>query len=333
MKRLVIILTIILALLGATVYANVWWRQVNTPVSETQDFQDFLIVRGSSANRIGNNLEEEGLIQNALAFKIYSQVTGKSKKIQAGEYRLSPHMRLSEIVNQLTQGPLELWVTVPEGLRREQVVERFINALDKSGEEATTFRQEFLAESEGLEGYLFPDTYLFPKTASGSAVVIKLQTTFDTKIAEFEEDIAESDLSLKEIITLASIIERETKTDEERPIVAGILINRLEEGMALQADATVQYTAATIDCEGVVDCEWWPTVTRADLDIDSLYNTYEYPGLPPSPIANPGLSSLRAAINPSNTDYFYYIHEPSGQIHYARTLDEHNANVRRYLGK
>ena len=333
MKRLAIILTIILALLGVVIYANLWWRQVNTPVSGTQDFQDFLIVRGSSANRIGNNLEEEGLIQNALAFKVYSQVTGKSKKIQAGEYRLSPHLSLAEIVNQLTKGPVEVWVTVPEGLRREQVVERFISGLGKEGEDAITFRQEFLVESEGLEGYLFPDTYLFPKTASGSAVVIKLQTTFDTKIAGFEEGVAESDLSLKEIVTLASIIERETKTDEERPIVAGILINRLEEGMALQADATVQYTTATIDCEGAVECDWWPTVTRADLDIDSLYNTYEYPGLPPGPIANPGLSSLKAAINPSNTDYFYYIHEPSGQIHYAETLDEHNANVRRYLGK
>lgn len=333
MKRLVIILTIIFALLGAIVYANIWWRKVNAPVSQTQEYQDFLIVRGSSAIRIGNDLEEEGLIQNALAFKIYSQVTGKSKRIQAGEYRLSPHFSLAEIVNQLTKGPVEVWVTVPEGLRREQIVERFISGLGKDGEDAITFRQEFLAESEGLEGYLFPDTYLFPKTVSAATVVNKLQTTFDTKIADFEEGIEGSDLTLEEIVTLASIIERETKTDEERPIVAGILINRLEQGMALQADATVQYTAATIDCEGTISCEWWPTVTRADLDIDSLYNTYEYPGLPPGPIANPGISSLRAAINPANTDYFYYIHEPSGQIHYAETLDEHNANVRRYLGK
>jgi UPF0755 protein len=333
MKRLVLILISIFTLLGAIVYGNVWWRNVNMPISKNQEFQDFLIVRGTSANEIGNDLEEEGLIKDALAFKVYSQITGKSKKIQAGEYRLSPSMTLSEIVNQLTLGPVELWVTIPEGFRAEQVAERFIDILGKEGQEATTFRQEFLAEADGFEGFLFPDTYLFPKTIEASSVVSKLRSTFDARIAEFEEDIAASSLTLDEIVILASIIERETKTDVERPVVAGILINRLEEGMGLQADATVQYAVASVECQGESGCEWWPTVTRQDLELASPYNTYKYRGLPPAPIANPGTSSLRAAIYPEETTYFYYLHEPSGQIHYAETLDEHNDNVRRYLGR
>lgn len=333
MKRLLIILIVILSFLGTGVFANVWWKRVNTPVSTNEAFQDFLIVRGSSANRIGNDLKEEGLIRNAFAFKAYAQITGKSKRIQAGEYRLSPNMSLSEIVNQLTKGPVEVWVTIPEGLRREQIAEKFVSGLGKEGEEADLFRQEFLDESEGLEGYLFPDTYLFPKTASASSVVGKLRDTFDMRLADYEDDIAESELGLKEIVTLASIIERETKTDEERPIVAGILLNRLEIGMGLQADATVQYAVASQECAGSADCEWWPTVEKEDLEVSFAYNTYKYRGLPPGPIANPGLSSLKAAISPEESDYLYYLHEPSGEVHYAETLDEHNTNVRRYLGK
>jgi UPF0755 protein len=333
MKRLLIILIVILSFLGAGIFANVWWKRVNTPVSTNEAFQDFLIVRGSSANRIGNDLKEEDFIRNAFAFKAYAQITGKSKKIQAGEYRLSPSMSLSEIVNQLTKGPVEVWITIPEGLRREQIAEKFINGLGKEGEEEDVFRQEFLGESQELEGYLFPDTYLFPKTASASSVINRLSNTFDMRIADYEDDIAESEFTLKEIVTLASIIERETKTDEERPVVAGILLNRIEIGMGLQADASVQYAVASQECAGNVDCEWWPTVEKEDLEISSLYNTYKYRDLPPGPIANPGLSSLKAAINPKGSNYFYYLHEPSGEVHYAETLDEHNANVRRYLGK
>jgi UPF0755 protein len=331
MKRLVILLTIVLVLLGTSIYASAWWRKVNKPVSQAQSHQDFLIVRGSSANRIGASLQDEGLIRSSFAFKVYSQITGKSKSIQAGEYRLSPDMSLSEIVDQLTKGPLEVWVTVPEGLRMEQIVERFVRGLGKEGQEAVLFRQEFLSEAGELEGYLFPDTYLFPKTATATAVVNKLRSTFDTRMAKYQKDIEKNSLTLDEIVTLASIIERETKTDEERPVVAGILLNRLDEGMGLQADATVQYAVATEDCTSKTECDWWPTVTGQDLEISSPYNTYKYRGLPPGPIANPGTSSLEAAINPEKSDYFYYLHEPNGQIHYAETLDGHNANVRRYL--
>jgi UPF0755 protein len=135
-----------------------------------------------------------------------------------------------------------------------------------------------------------------------------------------------SNLSFADSVILASILERETKTDAERPVVAGILINRLNLGMPLQVDATVQYAVGTSK-------DWWPILTLEDLKVNSLYNTYKYAGLPPGPIANPGLSSLKAAFNPAQTDYLYYIHDPTGQIHYAKTLAEQNANIAKYLGK
>lgn len=323
----------ILVIVVAALMGSYWWTKNSRPVSSSQTSQSFVIPKGSSATQIGAKLEDQGLIRNKLAFKFYAQLTGKSKKIQSGEYKLSPSYTLQKIVTQLTSGPLELWVTVPEGLRREEIVERFIKGLEKDGTDASTFRTEFMKESQGEEGYLFPDTYLFPRDATAAQVVAKMTSTFDTKIADYQDKISSSDLNLKQIVILASIVERESKANSERPEVAGVLLNRLNIGMGLQADATVQYAVASRDCKVGNDCTWWPTVTRADLEIASPYNTYKYRGLPPAPIANPGLSSLRAAIMPSQNDYLYYLHDADGNIHFAKTLDEHNANVRKYLGK
>ena len=332
MRRFLIpIILVIFSILAA----NFWWSENVKPVSNDTSLKRFVIPRGYSASRVADKLASQGLIRSPLAFRFYLQLTGRAKKIQAGEYRLSPSFSLFEISEQLGKGPVEVWVTIPEGLRREEVVERFIKGLEKEGAEAAEFRDEFLSESFGEEGFLFPDTYLFPKAASASAVVRKLLTTFNEKLNDqMLEDINQSGYRLSQIITLASIIERETKTDEERPIVAGILLKRLDIGMGLQADATVQYAVASENCQVKREgCQWWPNITAADLKIDSLYNTYRYRGLPPAPIANPGLSSIRAAIYPESSDYLYYLHDSSGRIHYARTLGEHNENVRRFLRK
>lgn len=334
MRRFIIPIILVSFLIAAAFGSSIWWSENTKPVSDDSSTEDFLIVKGQSASQIGGKLHDEGLIRDPLAFKIYVQITGKADQIQAGEFRLSPSYPLSEIVEVLSEGPIELWVTVPEGLRREQVVERFIIGLELGQEDSRTFRREFLIASEGMEGFLFPDTYLFPRDVEVQVVVDTMRSVFERKTSGLKEEIENSDLSLNEIVTLASIIERETKTDEERPVVAGILLNRLDIGMALQADATVQYAVSSANCgmqSPNADCKWWPTPTRENLKINSPYNTYMNVGLPPGPIANPGLSSLSAVANPSETDYFYYLHDPSEQIHYARTLEEHNENVRRYL--
>ena len=322
MKKYIALLAVAASLILALLVGNFWWGGSIKSVSGDTDEKEFLITKGSSASQIGTKLQGQGLIRSSLAFRFYVQITGKAKSIQAGEYSLSPGYTLIKMVDILLKGPIEVWVTVPEGLRREEIAEKFSTGLTKKDKQL--FVQEFLASSKANEGYLFPDTYLFPKTASAAAVVAKMLATFDKMTAEFEEGIASSDLSLDNLVTLASIIERETRTDEERSIVAGILINRLDIGMGLQADATVQYAVGTSE-------NWWPILTKEDIATSSPYNTYRFRGLPPAPIANPGLSSLKAAIFPEENDYLYYLHDSKGQIYYARTLEEHNENVRQHL--
>jgi UPF0755 protein len=317
MKKLLFLPLLIVLAVTTTV---VWFYINAQPVSSSKTFTNFIIAKGSSASQVGNKLENAGLIKNALAFKIYIQFTGQSGSLQSGEFKLSPSFSLFQNITALFSGPVELWVTIPEGLRREEVAAKFAVALGKD----TVFTDEFLQASKGKEGYLFPDTYLFPTEASASAIVKKMTDTFNSKTQNLKP--VGSNLTFSESVILASIIERETKTDTERPVVAGILINRLDAGMPLQVDASVQYAVGASK-------NWWPILSLADLKTDSRYNTYKYQGLPPAPIANPGLSSLTATFAPIANDYWYYIHDPSGQIHYAKTLAEHNANVRKYLGK
>jgi UPF0755 protein len=324
MKKLFFIPLLLVFILAS---GAVWFYKNIQPVSSNKDYKDFLITRGASASQIGAKLESSGFIKSALAFKIYIQFTGKAGGIQTGEFRLTPGFTLFQTVDQLLRGPTELWVVIPEGLRREEIAAKFTAGLDRDA----SFSAEFLDASKGVEGTLFPDTYLFAKDAKAIFIVNKMTKTFSTKT----NDLAASpDLSFDQRVVLASIIERETKTAQERPIVAGILLNRIEIGMPLQVDAAVQYAVASARCKNQpIGCSWWTPLTRDDLAINSPYNTYKFAGLPPGPISNPGESSLEAAFNPSETDYLYYIHDNEGQIHYAKTLAEHNANIAKYLGK
>lgn len=297
---------------------TVWFYINSQPVSDKKTFTNFVIAKGSSASQVGNKLESAGLIKNALAFKIYIQFTGQSGKLQSGQFKLSPALSLFQNINALFSGPIEIWVTIPEGFRHEEVAVKVTTALGKD----TAFTNEFLLASKGKEGYLFPDTYLFPLDVMATAVEKKMTDTFSEKtLGLIPKD---SNLTFSEAVTMASLIERETKGDVERPVVAGIILNRIRIGMPLQVDAAVQYAVGNSK-------NWWPVLSLADLKINSPYNTYKFTGLPPAPIANPGLSSLKAAFNPEITDYLYYIHDPTGQIHYAKTLTEHNANVAKYL--
>lgn len=311
-------LVLVMAILGG-VFSFFWWNESIKPLTIDSSPKNFVIQKGSSASEIANKLQKEGFIKSALAFKIYIQITNRSKKILSGEYRLPQNLSLSELVNKLEKGPDEIWTTIPEGLRREEVVERFIKAFELNILEADKFRKEFLEISKDNEGYLFPDTYLFPKTASPSGVIKKMVSTFENKIGINVE---------RNVVILASLVERETKTSEERPTVAGILLKRLKVGWPLQVDASLQYAVADTNLS-----KYWLPLTKKDLEIDSPYNTYKFKGLPPTPIANPGLSSIRAAQEPEDSPYWFYLHDPQGKIHFAKTIEEHNQNIRNYLGK
>lgn len=268
--------------------AVVIWVYVNTtPISSQTSYVDFTVPAGTGASQIGLNLKNAGLIKNAQVFRYYVQFSGISSNIQAGDYRLSPNFSLFQIVDILSKSPLEVRVTIPEGFTRAEVAAKFAKSLDQG----QSFVDQFLLNSRGDEGYLFPDTYLVANNATPGAVIAKMKLNFDSRTAGMN--------FTKNQVILASIIEKETKSIEERPIVAGILMNRLNAGMALQVDVAPE--------------------------------TYKKTGLPTAPIANPGLISLEAAANPVKTDYWYYLHDATATIHYAKTLDEQNSNIKTYL--
>lgn len=295
-----------------------YFKTLLLPVSQDATKKDFLIAKGSSVSLIGKNLEKAGLIKNGIVFKFYVQVTNSQNKILAGEFELSPNLSLSQIVNELKKGPKEIWVTVPEGLRREEIALKFKTALQKDD----IFLQEFLRLTEDKEGYLFPDTYLFPKSATVNQIVNKLESTFNAKVKSVT----------REQIIMASLLERETFADSEKPLVAGVLFKRLNNDWPLQVDATLQYAKDSSKFKSVLESnKYWEPIYSNDKEINSPFNTYKNLGLPPAPISNPGLSTIEAAMNPEESEYWYYIHDNDGKIHFGRDLSEHNANIDKYL--
>lgn len=284
--------------------------------------QQFIIPKGQSITKISERLQEDKLIRSSLAFKFIVKQEKLENKIQAGSFKLSSSMNTSEIANALTTGTEDAWVTIQEGWRKEEIAE----SMTRQGFEFFD-EEEFLALAANDEGRLFPDTYLVPQQITAQQYYSLLTNTFDKKISDLEDDIAKSGKSLDEIITMASVVEREGKGYENLRYVAGILWNRIEIGMALQVDATLQYAKGYSN----IYKTWWPEPTAQDKEVDSLYNTYVHPGLPPGPISNPGLDAIRATITPITSDYLYYIHDKSGVGHYAKTYEGHLDNINNYL--
>ncbi|MEK7605214.1 MAG: endolytic transglycosylase MltG [Patescibacteria group bacterium] len=310
-------LVIVLIILG--VAAFFWWGYTLSPVdpSNTQAVT-FTIQPGSGIKAIATELKKQHLIKNTLVFTLMVKQLGLEKKIQAGQFRLSPSLSSRQIAESLTKGTEDAWVTIPEGKRAEEVAEILKDKL-------SNYDPSWQAELDQHEGYLFPDTYQIPHDADIATIVKILTTTFDQKYEQV--DTSRTTLSQNQIVTLASLIEREARHPQDRPLISSVLHNRLDLGMALQIDATVQYALGYDQSQGT----WWRNnLTLAEVQVSSPYNTYRQPGLPPGPIASPGLSSLQAAANPSDTNYLYYITDKNLINHYATTLEQHNANIRKY---
>lgn len=308
-----LVIFIILIILGGWLY----WRYLNSPVDKNSGVKAFVIVKGESTTSVAERLESEGLIRSPLAFKIYLKTTNQGGKIQAGTFKLSPAMNFGEIMANLSNGMVDQWVTLIEGWRVEEMAERLNKELGISS-------QDFIDVAK--EGYMFPDTYLFNKEAKAADIASIMQNTFKQKVdEELEKKIKAQGLTLAEGVILASIVEREARSDEVRTQVASILLKRLENDMGLNADATLQYILGYQTDEKT----WWKKgLTNSDKLVESPYNTYKYKGLPPAPICNPSLSSLRAVANAdTSTPYVYYFHDTKGNTYYGRTLEEHNMNV------
>ncbi len=298
-----------------------WWSDAVGPSDRNNTTpQIFVVRRGEGVKSIAARLATDGLIRSPTGFYLLVKFMGIERDLQAGDYRLNPTMDAGTLARELTHGTLDVWVTTLEGWRVEEVAAKLTKELDIP-------ESEFVKVAR--EGYMFPDTYLFPKDATVGAVARLFYTTFDAKVDEkMRSDAKKTGLTFDEVLTLASIVEREGRTEEDRPMIAGILLNRLRADWPLQADATLQYALGY----QVREKTWWKkSLTDEDKKIESAYNTYLHRGLPPRPISNPGLSSIRAVIYPKETAYWYYLHDPDGGIHYGRTLEEHNSNIAKYL--
>lgn len=328
-KKTVIFTVLFLLLILTPVILNQFYQLQLAPESQNQAAQEkiFVIVPGQPITAIAQNLKEENLIKSAFAFRLLVAQMGIGKSVQAGDFRLSPAMSSREIALELTHGAIDIWVTLPEGLRVEEQAARIEEKLKFGENKSYNFnKNEYLKLAK--EGYMFPDTYLIPKDATAQIVASQITQTFTQKVEQSIINKSNTDLSKEDVITLASLIEREAKTAEEKPTIAGIIINRLNLGMPLQIDATVQYAKGYDSANN----SWWPQITREDYkSVRSAYNTYLNKGLPPGPIASPGIDSIRAALEPEETEYLYYIHDSEGKVHFAKTAEEHNQNVRDFL--
>lgn len=309
------ILFLLLIIIGGIFFF--WWNHGLAPVnSSDKSTQYFVVGQGKGVRELANNLKEQGLINDPIVFFLLIRQRGLDNKIQAGDFKLSPSMNANQIADTLTHGTVDIWITIPEGKRAEEIA-------DTLQEKIPSYQESWRDELRTQEGYLFPDTYLIPKDADVATVISILNNNFYTKLNSI--GITKNTPNLKSVVIVASLIEREAITDAEKPVIAGIIQNRLSDGMALQIDATIQYA------KGKRNGKWWSPVLSSEYQsVKSTYNTYLYPGLPPGPISNPGLESLKAAANPTNTPYYYYLHDKNGVIHYAKTIDEHNANIRKY---
>lgn len=280
----------------------------------------FTVERGQGANEIANNLKEQGLIKDSLVFKILVRLSSIGGQLKAGSYKLSTNYDTRKILEVLKEGKNESKLTIVEGLRVEEVAQIL-------EEKLAIAKKDFLKVAR--EGYMFPDTYFFPTNITAPEVAKTMMENFEEKFSSsLRQKAKESDFSTDEVIVLASIIEREGKEEEERKVISGILHKRLEEGIALQTDATIQYA---LGYQKEEDSWWKKILTQDDLNLDSPYNTRKYLGLPPAPICNPSLMSLIAALEPKTSEFFFYIHDKEGGVHFARTLEEQEENINKYL--
>lgn len=300
-------------------FLTLWWINGIQPVnSKSSDLKKFSIEQGSGVRDIADNLARENFIRSRFIFLTVLKILRIDNSLQAGEFELSPSMNALTIARTLTRSTTDIRVTFPEGKRAEEIAEIIVKYIPGINTETA------ISQLTLHQGYLFPDTYNFEKDSSIGEIIKVMRENFNKKYSTLNPDTG---YTQDEIVIIASMIEREARHSEDRPLVASVIYNRLNIGMKLDIDATVQYALGYNQTQK----NWWKKgLTGDDLTIDSPFNTYTNPGLPPQPISNPGLASLEAAANPSDTDYFFYFTDKNGLNHYANSLEEQNANINKY---
>ena len=331
MKKIVAFLVILIAA-GAAVLA--WWFYVGVdrPYKGFDAPEVFVeIPQGAGSVAIARRLADAGVVHDVNSFRLALWLTGKGRHLQAGEYRFDQPISARQVAEKIARGEVFVRpITFPEGLTIKQMAALYeAKGFGAAKEFADAAKNAALVaaldpEAKDLEGYLFPDTYKLPRRATAAQLVARMVQDFMKALTPDLIAAAEArQMNVRQFVTLASIVEKETGNKEERPLVAAVYSNRLRIGMGLQCDPTVIYA---LERAG----RYTGNLTREDLQFDSRYNTYRYAGLPPGPIASPGRASLEAAAHPADAGYLYFVSKNDGSHAFATTLEEHNRNVQKY---
>lgn len=309
---------------AVALFVGVFFYQAFFSSTGTPGFAEtFAVENGASFETVESELVARGYVASVWEFRLAFALVGGTR-VAPGGYALTRGMNVFGVANTLKEPPPYLWVAIPEGFRKEQIADVLQESLAWTAAQAKEWLVKDTATPfEDAEGVYFPDTYLLPRAAGPAEVTERLRARFNEVFAPYAKAALAKNEKWTTIVTLASLIEREAAKND-MPLVAGILWNRLAAGMPLQVDATLQYAAATTS-------PWWAPATAAEKKIDSPYNTYLHRGLPPHPIANPGLAAIQAALLPAQTDCLYYLHDKNGVIHCSATYREHLAFIRKYL--
>ena len=340
-QKIHILLIIVIILMFFIPTFGFWYYNyaINRP-SQTDKELTFEIIKGQSVMEVSENLHKLQALNSKFLFNLYAVVSDLDKNIQAGIYTIPAGTSIKDLVQKFQHGTLDKSITFLEGWR----VEEF--AIKASEQYENVNFVDFVNEAKNLEGFLFPDTYIFNSSITSDQIVEHLNNVFKQKTKDLlsQEFLVKSDLTPMQVMIFASILERETSNLSDRHIVAGILIKRFKEGMLVGADATTQYSVANLkypcntqklNCTKDIDysnSDWWKKdLSIDDLNINDSYNTRKNLGLPPTPIANPSLSSIKSVINYVESDYYYYLNDLSGKTHYATNLIQHQENIEKYL--
>jgi len=298
-----------------------------TPKDRSGQSGIFVVRHGASLAEVASELQKRGFINNKYLFVVWTELLGYSKKIKSGEYRISPSMPPVNILAILTKGTvITHTVTIPEGYTMEQIAHLLEDKGIVSGRQFLQLCKDpkivagYGVKGQSLEGYLYPDSYQFSRGLSPKKVIDVMVKRFRQMVGPYMVRIREKGMTLHEVVTLASMVEKETGLARERPLIARVFLNRLKRGMRLESDPTVIY--------GIADFNG--NLTRKDLTRRTPYNTYVIKGLPPGPIANPGIDSIRAVLYPAKSSYLYFVSRNDGSHYFSRTLAEHNRAVARF---
>lgn len=318
--------TIIFSLLGFVafiiglllIYASMFGAVVTYDEPE-----EFIVNPDTPIEEVAKGLKELNFIKSELAFRLAYAATGHGE-ITEGGYKISRSQDAWTIAEAFARPPYLAWIIVPPGMRKEQIGELLQRKLGWTDEQLNSWiTVDTAVDATLIEGVYYGDTYLIPSDQSTDQIAKRMRGKFEEVFAPYAEEAAQKGLSWNEVITMASLVERESAKND-KALVAGIMWNRLDIGMALQVDATFQYMRGKSG-------NWWPAPRSEDKQIDSPFNTYKYPGLPPHPIANPSLDSIKAVLHPEETNCIYYLHDLDGEIHCSQTYAGQRANVDRYL--